>query len=465
MDASAMSSATEDRRAHRPAGELCARAVLAACAGRPPTAALSTCRLPSGSAGRSTRRRLETSLRRLIARHEILRTGFEDLDGTLSQVIAPAAPFDLLETSLEHISSSEQSARIKQDIRRESSLAFDLSTPPLMRAHLFRLAPEAHVFVLTLHDIVSDAQSVANPAEGAVGDLRCAVGGSRARPARDRAAIWRLRDLAARVESKAKTARAQLDFWRHKLANPLPVLDFPLDRLPSPDQQKDVGLETQSLPDELVAVLRQLAQAQNATMFAVTGAAFAILLARYARQSDVLFGSPVANRTSQTETMLGRLAGPMALRLDLSGDPTLLDVVIARTRCDLRSTWQRELPIRADCWSTSMRALIDGRNPLFQFHFLYQLAFMQEQRTKTLRIEPMQSLGIGTTFELQLALIERPNGVTAQLEYNPALLDAATVEERAQLLYLRARSPGFASTQRISSLKEPNVASVRRVAA
>ena len=40
--------------------------------------------------------------------------------------------------------------------RREAERPFDLETGPLVRATLLRLAPDEHVFLLTLHHIVAD---------------------------------------------------------------------------------------------------------------------------------------------------------------------------------------------------------------------------------------------------------------------------------------------------------------------
>jgi hypothetical protein len=59
---------------------------------------------------------------------------------------------------------------------------------------------------------------------------------------------------------------------------------------------------------------------------------------------------------------------------------------------------------------------VHGRNPLFQFYFIYQTAFLQTREVGDLTVTPMPSFSLGTPFELQLALIERSEGVRAQLE-------------------------------------------------
>lgn len=400
-------------------------------------------------------RLLETSIGHVIERHEILRTSFAEVEGALTQVIASKAAFRLAETSLEHVPASQHAECISQEIRREGDIAFDLAVGPLIRGHLFRLAPEDHLFVLTLHDIVADAQSMANfqselwatydallqGRQPNLPDLELQYGDF---------ATWQ-RDW---VDSEA--ARSQLDFWQRTLASPLPVLDFPLDRPPSRGAQTGVGLEVRALPDALVAQLKRLAQTQNATMFAVTGAAFAVLLGRYARADQVLFGSPIANRTLDTEAMLGRFSGPMALRLDLSGEPTLLDVLTRARDATYEALGNAAYPFELLLDYIDARSVGD-RNPLFQFYFFYQSAFLQERRTSTLRLEPIPSLGVGTTFELQLAMIERPTGVAAQLEYNPQLLDAASV--RNVLAYYEFVLEALVAdpSRKVADLTEPQV--------
>jgi thioesterase domain-containing protein/non-ribosomal peptide synthetase component F len=399
---------------------------------------------------------LETGLRRMIARHEILRTGFSEVDGKVCQVIVPELPFDLAVTDLPLGSSDDHEERLREAVRREGGIAFDLAAPPLMRAHLFRMAPTDHLLVLTLHDIVSDAQSLALLQRELWATYE-ALSEGRAPELPELALQYG--DFAAWQHDwvESDVAKAKLDFWKRSLAGRLPVLDFPLDRAPSHGSQTGIGLEALPLGKDLVGNLKRLAQSQNATMFALTGAAFAALLARYARQGDILFGSPVANRSTDTEAMLGRFAGPMALRLDLSDDPTLVQL-LGRTRdATYEALENADYPFELLLDHVDARS-VGGRNPLFQFYFLYQVAFLQEQRTKTLDIIPMPSLGVGTTFELQLALIERPTGVTAQLEYNPALLDATTA--RGVLSYYGHVLEALASdpSQELSALAEPDVA-------
>ncbi|PMY53072.1 hypothetical protein C1Y31_32410, partial [Pseudomonas sp. FW305-25] len=75
---------------------------------------------------------------------------------------------------------------------------------------------------------------------------------------------------------------------------------------------------------------------------------------------------------------------------------------------------------------------VAGRSPLFQFYFFCQTAFLQARELQDLTIAPMPTTSIGTPFEIQLAIIERKEGVRAELEYNANLFHSATMKEWLQ---------------------------------
>jgi thioesterase domain-containing protein/non-ribosomal peptide synthetase component F len=397
----------------------------------------------------------KTSIERVIDRHEILRTSFEEVDGTLNQVIVPAVTLPIVETTLEGVPPSELDAKLREIIRNEGTIPFDLARPPLLRCLLVRLAPDDHLLVLTLHDIVSDGQALANLQRELWKTYDALRQGSEPELA---PVELQYGDFAASQRDWVGSGAAaeQLAFWKRTLAAPLPVLDVPLDRQLGEASRGGVGREVLRLSSDKVARLKQLAQAHDATMFSLTGAAFAILLARYARQYDVLFGSPVANRSAETESMLGRFAGTMALRLSLSDDPTLVDIITKARDVTYDALGNAQYPFELLLDQIDARA-VGGRNPLFQFYFLYQTAFLQQQRTAELAITPIPNHGVGTTVELQLSMIERDGGVTAYFDYNPSLFDAATVRGvlgyYADVLDTLLADP----SQRLSSLREPDV--------
>jgi len=103
---------------------------------------------------------LQRSLAAMIERHEALRTRFELRDRQPVQVIEPAVEFDLPMLDLSDLHQDTQPEEVQRLCDEEASLRFDLSTGPLLRAQLLRLAPREHVLLVTMHHIISDGWSI-----------------------------------------------------------------------------------------------------------------------------------------------------------------------------------------------------------------------------------------------------------------------------------------------------------------
>jgi hypothetical protein len=386
---------------------------------------------------------LQESFQFLIVRHEILRTTFEEIDRRIAQVISPAAQFRLEVTDLAPAAATPagREAQLERRIRDEASIPFNLEKGPLFRAHLFRLEPERHVLLTSIHHILADGWSqrviqddlwpaydaFLHGRDPSVAPLPIQYGDF---------VVWQEKWL------ESSEAQKHMEFWRKRLAGELPVLNFPTDRQPSGKPASRGAIETLLLPDELIQQLKKLSQSMNATIFVLTLAAFGILLSRHSQQEDVLIGSPVANRKPETEPLVGPLASPVCLRLDFSGNPTLRELIERVRDATFDALSHTDLPFEAVLGGVKMRT-VKGRRPIFQFYFFYQAAFLQPRIVGPLTITPMPTFSTGISFELQLAMIERQEGVRAQLEYNPDLFDAGRIRnilnEFQALLYDLAR--------------------------
>ena len=384
--------------------------------------------MPAGVrlAGKISAERLETAFRVVIGRHEILRTTFEDSNGELLQIISPAWPFRLEKTTVSGKNLAEKEEKLPQLVRDESQMPFDLAKGPLLRARLFELSPDDHVLLLTLHHILADgwSQSILQKELWAAYAAEDQSGDAGLPPLNIQYsdfAAWQKEWLAS------EESKEHREFWLSALKPPLPVLDFPTDRPPQNRPASHGAIETYLLPPELAASLKTFAQKNHATMFTLMLACFGALLAKYSGQEDAVVGSPVANRRSETEPLIGPFAGPIALRLNLAGDPTLQELLMRVRDFTLDALSHSDLPF--EVLLDKIRPLaVQRRNPLFQFYFFYQTAFLQPRKIGDLTVSPMPTFSVGTPFELQLGFVERQEGIRAQLEYNPDLFDATTIK-------------------------------------
>ena len=376
-------------------------------------------------AGPIEERLLEKSFQILIERHETLRTTFEVINKELAQIISPALTFSLAITTLAEVAATDRETRLEQLLSEEAQKPFDLVGGPVFRARLFRLAPEDHVLVVTIHHILADGWSH-NVFQRELWSAYEALRENR-EPELTPLAIqysdfttWQKEWLVS------AEAREHLEFWTKNLSSPLPILDFPTDHAPSNRPASHGAIETLLLPQNLATTLKAVSKVENVTMFTLMLTCFAVLLSREAGQDDMIIGSPMANRRPETESLIGPFAGPVALRLNLSGNPTFGEAVQRARDVTLDALEHGDLPFETLLQNVDLRSLA-GRNPLFQFYFSYQAAFLQPRQLAKLTVTPMPTFSVGTPFEMQCAIIERQEGIRIQIEYNPDLYDSSTI--------------------------------------
>jgi non-ribosomal peptide synthetase component F/thioesterase domain-containing protein/aryl carrier-like protein len=395
---------------------------------------------------------LEKSLQRLIDRHEILRTKFEERNGVLTQVISRNGNFSLATSDLAALPVDQRESRLAQLVREAARQPFDLVQGPLIRAHLFRLHDLDHVLIVTVHHIISDGWSQ-NVIQRELWSAYKAFA-DRGEP-QDEPLQIQFGDFAVwqREWQDSDEANAHRKYWMARLSGTLPIIDFPLDRTPV-SRRIEGALETLVFPASLIQEFKSFCKAESVTPFMLTLACFAILLSEYANQDDLVIGSPVANRRPETEALIGPFAAPVALRLDLSGNPTLREILQAARQVTIDGLSHAEYPFELLAKDLKVRSR-NGRNPLFQFYFLYQSAFLQNRELPGLTIAPVPTFSIGTPFELQLAVIERDDSVYANLEYSPDLFNPSTIRQILNYYESLLRAIIADPNRRIADLDKP----------
>src|SRR5262249_45668901 len=135
-------------------------------------------------------------------------------------------------------------------------------------------------------------------------------------------AAWQRRWMAGEVLQK------QADYWQRRLAGAPALLALPTDR-PRPLQQDYAGgLIELGLDETLTERVRELSQRHGLTLFMTRLAGWATVMARLSGQEEVVIGSPVANRMrAEVEPLIGFFVNTLALRLDLSGRPTVSELL------------------------------------------------------------------------------------------------------------------------------------------
>src|SRR5205085_6270817 len=270
---------------------------------------------------------LERSFSDVTRRHEALRTTFDFRDGEPVQVIAPPQPLHLHVLDITHLPEAERDGRIRNLIHEQTQASFDLKRGPLLRITLVRLRDEEHVLLLAMHHIVSDAWSMGVLVGEVVALYEAyASGREAARPELPLQyadfATWQREWLQGDVLEE------QSAYWRRQLGGGLPILELPTDRARPALQTYNGASLSFPLSPALSQSLKALCKAEGVTLFMTLLAAFKVLLYRYTGQEDVIVGSPIANRHRQElEGLIGFFVNTLAMRTDLSGNPTFRELL------------------------------------------------------------------------------------------------------------------------------------------
>jgi amino acid adenylation domain-containing protein len=366
---------------------------------------------------------LERSLHEVVRRHEALRTTFTSIDGTPFQVIAPELVITIDLIDLGNTPAADREAEAATIAMQEAQQPFDLRKGPLLRGSLIRLNQSAHVLLLTMHHIVSDGWSMGILYRELSAIYSALMAGrSPSLPALPTQyadfAIWQRKWL------QGDELERLLAYWKGKLAGMPALLEIPTDR-PRPRVQVFQGASyTVALPGQLLRALKGLALSSNATLFMVLLTAFKVLLCQYSGRTDVVVGSPIANRPRREfEGLIGFFVNTLVLRTDLSGDPGFTDALDRVRETAIEAFAHQDLPFEK--LVEELQPIRDlSHNPLFQVAFALQNADAAVQGAPG----PGGHIRGGTSkFDLTLSTAETDAGLAAAFEYNTELFNGETV--------------------------------------
>ncbi|HEY5141479.1 MAG TPA: condensation domain-containing protein, partial [Methylococcales bacterium] len=311
----------------------------------------------------------------------------------------------------------------------EGNKPFDIKKPPLMRALLLKLSGQEHILLVTLHHIVSDGWSM-GVFKQELASFYCAFG--RGHPANLPELPIQYADFAVwqREWLQGEVLERQLNYWKTQLAD-LTVLELPADK-PRPKQQSYRGArETIQLSAALTQGLKTLSQQQNVTLFMTLLAALQVLLHRYSGQDDIVVGTAIAGRNRQEiEKLIGFFVNTLAIRTDLSGTPTFVQLLSRIREVCLSAYAHQDLPFEKLVAELQVQRDM-SRHPLFQVMLVLQPPELQEMQLPGLTTSRLSVTNETAKFDLSLSLGEHSDGITGTIEYSTDLFNAETITRLA----------------------------------
>jgi non-ribosomal peptide synthetase component F len=392
---------------------------------------------------------LQRAMDALVARHAVFRTSLVALDGVPEQVVADTTMVLIQRLDLSPTLAEDERTRQADSIAVElARQPFDLAAAPLMRAALIAAEPQRHLFVLVMHHSISDGLSMKIVMDDLSALYQSETTGT---PASLPALPMEYGDYAVWQHDRmqAEVLERLLGYWRKQMRGAPPVLTLPTDR-PRPARQSARGAwATVTVDDATTGRLAVVARRNDATVFMVFLAGFAAVLARYARQTDIVIYTPVGGRThTELDPLVGVFTNTVALRISLADDPTFA-ALIGRVRdTTLDALLHDELPL-AKLVEDLAPARTLKQVPLSQVQFLYG-----SLNPPSLDLPGVTSRGRAlctATAKLDLTMYVdtwADQTTTLTLEYSTDLFDPPWAERfarcMAQLLEHAAQAPDTA---------------------
>jgi hypothetical protein len=370
---------------------------------------------------------LRQALQEIARRHEAVRTRFVSRDGRPAQVIDEPREIEMPVWDLSGLEETETLAREIAAI--EAGRPFDLEQKPVWRAALLRLGSDDHVLQVCIHHVASDGWSMGllfREFTSLYESFRQGGGSPLPELSVQYAdfAVWQREWLQGEV------LHEQIEYWRQRLVG-APVFELLIDRTRSAKPSHRGANVPFNLSTELAQSLKALSRREGVTMFMLLLAAFKTLLHRYTGVTDIVVGTPIANRNRvEIERLIGFFVNMLALRADLSSDPTFLEVLRQVRDITLGAFANQDLPFEKLVEDVRWERRLE-QAPIFRIAFVLQNLPQGAIDLQNLLLRPFGNNSVFSIFDLALYVWEIEGGISGYFLHNIELYDNDTITRLA----------------------------------
>ena len=350
-----------------------------------------------------------------------------NVGGEPLQEVLEAEPVSLPVTDLSELDHAERAGAALEAASAESREPFDLAHGPMLRVKLLRLSDDDHVVMLTMHHIASDGWSM-DVLTKEVSALYEAYNEGKESPLAELPiqyadfAVWQ------RGWLQGEELERQLAYWRRQLGGELPVLELPTDR-ERPAMPSHSGAQMSfRLSLEVSAGLKELSRRKGVTLFMTLLAAFQTLLHRLSGQQEIVVGTPLAGRTyRETESLIGFFVNSLALRTDLSGEPTFVELLQRVKEVCLGAYAHQDMPFEKLVEELQPERDL-SRSPLFQVTLGLQNVPQTAARLGELELRQVSVESESARYDLTLWFAEVRESLSLWWTYRDELFSAERIE-------------------------------------
>ncbi|MGN6152443.1 MAG: non-ribosomal peptide synthetase, partial [Lysobacteraceae bacterium] len=403
---------------------------------------------------------LQATLDAIVDRHEILRTSYRVTDdGEPHQVIHAPTP---LRIGVMTGSSTEEGLRAQ--VAAEAMQPFDLGSGPMLRASLLRLGDADHVLLMTMHHIASDGTSMGVLIDEFV-QLYAAFADGGENPLPPLSVQYA--DFAQWQHGwlQGETLERQLSYWTRQLAGIPSLHGLPTDK-PRPALQSFTGATLRRPIDQALRTqLQALGQAHGATLFMTLQAAFAALLARYGNETDIVIGTPIANRAHPAlASVIGLFVNTLVLRNEVSMEASFATLLERTRQLALDAYEHQDVPFEMLVTALRPERRL-SHSPVFQVMFALQENVDTELALPDLRVDTVDIGYQVAKFDLTLTIDTTADGLLGSWQYCADLFEADTIARLAESFEQLLRAVVARPEQPVGNVPLMTPAEQRRVLA
>lgn len=376
---------------------------------------------------------VEEVMEYIVTRHTPLRTCYKQSSQGGVQYLQEENSLALQTFDISHFDSQRQQQEIERLVYSEQQKPFDLSHDLMLRVCFIVCGDKRGVMLINMHHIASDGWSMEVLTQEFINCYQSRIQGQ---PFSLEPLDISYLDYAdwQKSDSHRQALERQLDFWQQNLANAPEHHSLPLDHSRPKNQSMSGAVYQTQLAIDLSNELTQLAKAQNTSVFVLLHAALSLLIYRYSGSSDILIGTPVANRLNpQLAPLIGLFVNTVILRTDCSENIPFKNYLeqVKAVNVDALDNQQAPFELVVDRLNPQRNL---SYSPLFQIMLTMDFDALQDIQFGDIKFSTRHCEQITAKFDLTLHVTTTDSGLVLSFEYCTALFEAHSIELFAQHL-------------------------------
>ncbi|MCF2858429.1 amino acid adenylation domain-containing protein [Pseudoalteromonas sp. SMS1] len=379
---------------------------------------------------------LNDVLTHIIDRHEVLRTTYIEAEGEAKQRILPMSDvhFAIDVQDFQSLSPETRTETVKAQVEREIAKPFNLADDIMLRVCYLQTDADAGVLVFNMHHIASDGWSM----EVLTNEFFALYESfSAGKPSPLPALGIQYADYAhwQRTHIEGEVLDKQLAYWEQQLADIPSVHSLPLSKPRQQHKQYVGAIVKGSLPAYTSQLLQRLAKQHQLTPFMLLHGALALLLARHSNSTDIVIGTPVANRLQQElAPLIGFFVNTQVLRANTNHE-TLADYLTHIRQIHFGAQSNQDVPFEQLVERLKIPRST-AHTPLFQLMMTTESDYGMQGDTDFdsvdlpgVNFKPFQSQSVQSKFDMNIDLSISEAGVGILWTYDVSLFDAQFIVE------------------------------------